>query len=276
MITGTADPGMPRRGTPAFDGADPALLRAGRAAWGDGFHIRVAARTGTTQDLAAQAARAGARAGWCAVAEEQTAGRGRLGRRWEAPPGSALLTSIVLRVTGPVGWVPLAAGLAVVDALAEAAHLEARLKWPNDVQAGGGKLAGILAELEQRGSDVPAVVLGIGLNVSVDAFPQGATGASLHTLLAPQPPPSRESLLAALLGTLRRRCDLVDGGAEGIEELRADWEAAAIGLGRPVSVTAPGGTVRGIALGLAPSGALRVRRDDGTEVAVLAGDALPG
>jgi BirA family biotin operon repressor/biotin-[acetyl-CoA-carboxylase] ligase len=284
-----ADLRMPRRGSggapPGFAGADAELLRAGRLAWGDGFALRVAARTTSTQDLAAAAARSGVAAGWCAVADEQTAGRGRLGRRWEAPPGSALLVSIVLRPRGPLGWVPLAAGLAVVDAIAQTCAVQARLKWPNDVLAADtrraadgpqrlGKLAGILAELEPRGADVPAVVLGIGLNVSVDRFPEGRVGASLHTLTAPAPPPRREALLAALLLSLRRRSDLVDGGAAGTAQLGADWEARAAGLGAAVVVSGAGGEVRGVALGLDGTGALRVRRADGDEVSVLAGDVL--
>ncbi|HET9051986.1 MAG TPA: biotin--[acetyl-CoA-carboxylase] ligase, partial [Candidatus Dormibacteraeota bacterium] len=156
------------RGGDPFHGDDTRLRRAGRAAWGDGFRLRVTARTPSTQDLAASAARAGAPAGWCDVAEEQSAGRGRLGRRWEAPPGAALLASIVLRPRGRLTWVPIAAGLAVADAVRETCGVAARLKWPNDVLAGPGKLAGILAEVEPRGAPVPAVVLGIGVNVAVD------------------------------------------------------------------------------------------------------------
>jgi BirA family biotin operon repressor/biotin-[acetyl-CoA-carboxylase] ligase len=268
-------PSMPLRGTgrPDFDLADAELRRAGREAFGDGFLVRFVSRTASTQELAAAAARAGDAPGRCVVADEQTAGRGRLGRRWVAPPGSALLVSIVLRPAGPLGWVPLAAGLAAADAVAATSGVTAALKWPNDVIAGGGKLAGILAELEPRGAGVPAVVLGVGLNVSVDAFPEGVAGVSLHRLTAPQPPPRREALLAALLTSLRRRLDLVDAGATGVDTLRADWEARATALGQSVTVTAPGGgRVRGVALGLDRDGGLRLRRESGDVVSVLAGD----
>src|SRR5207302_65944 len=107
------------------------------------------ARVSSTQDVVRAAAREGAAAGFSCLAGEQLAGRGRQGRRWVAPPGSALLASVLLRpseVAAP--GVPIAAGLAVVDALASRYGVEARLKWPNDVIAGGGKLAGLLAEVE--------------------------------------------------------------------------------------------------------------------------------
>jgi BirA family biotin operon repressor/biotin-[acetyl-CoA-carboxylase] ligase len=262
---------------PEFDAADAELRRAGREAFGEGFAVRLVARTASTQDLAAAAARAGEPAGRCVVAEEQTAGRGRLGRRWEAPPGSALLVSILLRPSGPLGWVPIAAGLAVAGAVAATAGADVTLKWPNDVLAAGGKLAGVLAELEPRGAGGAAVILGVGINVRVDAFPAGVPGASLHRLVAPDPPPRRETLLAALVTGLRRRLDLVDAGSTGLDTLRADWEAGAAGLGEAVSVVTPGGgEVRGIALGLDAAGGLRVRREDGEVVSVLAGDVLIG
>src|SRR5438270_10426386 len=154
--------------------------------------IRRVARTSSTQDEVRRAARAGAAEWYCCVADEQTAGRGRLGRSWVAPPGAALLASVLLRPHEAVlTGLPFAAGLAVLDALQSTCGLETRLKWPNDVVAAGGKLAGLLVEIEPAAAlpERPAAVLGLGLNRTVDRFPDGVAGASLHLLTTS--PPSR-------------------------------------------------------------------------------------
>jgi BirA family transcriptional regulator, biotin operon repressor / biotin---[acetyl-CoA-carboxylase] ligase len=125
--------------------------------------IRVVEETGSTNaDLLAKA-RSGADEGLVLVAEEQTSGRGRMGRRWISPPRRALTFSVLLRPAVPaglLGWVPLLAGVAVASALQRTAGMEARLKWPNDVLVDGAKIAGILAE--RWGN---AVVIGTGINV---------------------------------------------------------------------------------------------------------------
>src|SRR5882724_9521826 len=112
--------------------------------------IEIVRQTGSTNtDLLARAA-SGAAEGLVLVAEEQTAGRGRLGRPWETPPGTALALSVLLRPAGvPAarhGWLPLIAGISVAAATRAVSGVDARLKWPNDVLIGDGKLAGILAE----------------------------------------------------------------------------------------------------------------------------------
>src|SRR5215470_6491119 len=124
--------------------------------------VRVVEETGSTNaDLLAKA-RSGADEGLVLVAEAQTSGRGRMGRRWISPPRRALTFSVLLRPPVPpalLGWVPLLAGVAVASALERTAGVDARLKWPNDVLVGDAKLAGILAE---RWGD--AVVVGTGIN----------------------------------------------------------------------------------------------------------------
>ena len=245
------------------------LLVAGATAF-PGFSFRWVSRTPSTQDLVRSAARAGAGAGHLVVAGEQTAGRGRQGRRWEAPAGSALLASILLRPRVAAEGVPLAAGLAVIDALAPLG-VEARLKWPNDVIADGGKLAGLLAEVEPAAPGPgPAVVLGIGVNLRVDAFPAGVAGASLHRLLAPAPPPAAEELLVTLLPALAARIRSLEAG--GIAALLPDWRARAVGLGGRVLAETPAGRVEGRAVDVDTDGALLIETAGGT-VRLLAGDA---
>lgn len=138
------------------------LVTAG-GLWRD---VTVVPQTGSTNaDLLAEA-RAGAAEGLVLVAEEQTAGRGRLGRSWSAPPGAGLIFSVLLRPAGVpptrLGWLPLLTGVAVASAVRDQTGLPASLKWPNDVLVGERKLAGILAEAHGD-----AVVVGVGLNITL-------------------------------------------------------------------------------------------------------------
>jgi len=246
------------------------LLAWGREAF-PGFELHRLARTPSTQDVVLAAARAGAAEGYCCLAEEQSAGRGRLGRFWVAPPGAALLCSILLRPERETAAVPLAAGLAVVDALARSCGVQARLKWPNDVLAGGGKLAGILVEVEPLAPGPgPALVLGVGLNLRVDEFPPGVQGASLHRLVAPSQPPSAPRLLAEVLIALKGR--LAQAKAGGTSAVVAEWRRCAAGLGRRVRAESAAGPVIGTALDIDDSGALLVATGPGGVVRLLAGD----
>jgi BirA family transcriptional regulator, biotin operon repressor / biotin---[acetyl-CoA-carboxylase] ligase len=236
--------------------------------------VRVVARTGSTNaDLLAEAAGA-APEGVVLAAEAQSAGRGRMGRSWVSPPGAALTFSVLLRpVRVPParwGWVPLLAGVAVARSLRAQARVDAGLKWPNDVLAGGAKLAGILAE--QSGG---AIVVGAGINVSAgrDELPgPGATSLALQGASCLD----RGQLLAGLLAELERwyltwAGELGDADASG---LRAEYLRRCQTLGRQVRVTMPGGrVVTGVATDVDPEGRLVVSTADG-RVPVSAGDVV--
>ncbi len=261
--------------TASLDTGDPGLLAAGEAAF-PGFHLRAVTRTASTQDLALAAARGGAGAGWCVVAEEQTAGRGRQGRTWAASPGQALLVSLLLPATPTGGWPALAAGLAVaeaVEAVSPSPPLpRLLLKWPNDVLARRrdgslGKLAGILVEAASGPGGLIAV--GVGMNVAVDSFPEGAAGVSLTDLMTPHPPPRREALLAALLTATARWWRLLASGS--VAAVATAWTGRAAGLGEAVTADAPQGRIEGVARGLDGDGALLVQTSGGV-VRLFAGD----
>lgn len=244
--------------------------------------IDVVPQTGSTNADLLGAARAGAAAGAVLVAEEQTAGRGRLDRSWQSQPGAALTFSVLLRPTAvpPAsrGWLPLLTGVAVAFALRAVTGLDVSLKWPNDVlagpaaQAGGGKLAGILAE--QAGD---AIVIGIGLNVSADhdELP-GPQATSLW--LAGAPAPDREEILVGILRELERwYLRWATGPQAGNAEesgLHAAYERACSTVGRDVRVELPGGRVlTGVASGVDDVGRLQVTTADGVH-AVSAGDVV--
>ena len=215
------------------------------------------------------------------VAEEQTAGKGRMGRTWTAPARSGLFTSILVRPETPAQtwtWLPLLAGLAVRDAVARACDLEIGLKWPNDVVVRSGELAdrklgGILCETV---SGQNAVVAGIGLNVSLRPdelpTPQAASLAQVADGVA-----DRDTLLRALLrsfGTWYGRWSEAGGDAaeSGLAEA---YSAVCTSLGREVRAELPGGRiVTGVATGLDASGALLVNTSDQGEVSVGAGDVV--
>jgi BirA family transcriptional regulator, biotin operon repressor / biotin---[acetyl-CoA-carboxylase] ligase len=228
------------------------------------------ARTRSTQDVVLKAARDGTAEGFCCLAEEQTAGRGRQGRSWTAPPGSALLASVLLRRSPAVTTgIPFAAGLALVDALSSMTGVAPRLKWPNDVLVDGHKLAGILSEVEPAASTPGrlAIALGLGVNLRVDQFPAGVDAVSLHTLV--DRPPDAEALLlewGEALGV--RLATLEDLGIAGI---LGDWRRSSVGLGGPVTVLGPAGSVEGIAIDVDDDGALLVDAN-GEMQRFLAGD----
>lgn len=228
---------------------------------------------GSTNDEARRLARAGAAEGTVVVADYQTRGRGRLDRQWEAPVGSSLLVSLIFRPQlspWQVQRVTMVCGLAAVDALQQVG-LHADLKWPNDIVHGDAKLGGILTELGTSGDQVDWVVVGIGLNVNVDAaqLPTGllAPATSVSQVLGRCVP--RLPLLRALLEfTERRYAGLCTGHSP-----HDAWAARLVTLGREVAVTDSDGTLEGLAVGVDENGGLQVRVADGSLRTVMAGDA---
>ena len=236
--------------------------------------VRVVAETGSTNLDLITAAADGAAEGTVLVAESQTAGRGRMGRQWVSPPGGALTFSVLLRPAAlpqaSRGWVPLLAGVAVAHAVRAETGVNAVLKWPNDVQVNGAKLAGILAE-----QAAGAIVVGIGINVSLgrDELPV-ATATSLALEGAEGVAPG--ALLIAVLGELGRWY-LAWAGARGDAVacgLHREYQALCATIGRQVRVSLPGGRmVTGVASGVDQTGRLVVGSAAGP-VPVSAGDVI--
>ncbi len=249
------------------------LRRALVAPRGDWAGLDVVARTGSTNADLLAAARAGAPDRTVLVAEQQDAGRGRLGRRWSSPPRAGLTCSVLLRpVPVPVhrwGWLPLLAGVALARVVDRLGEIDVALKWPNDLLVGpaGDKVAGILAEASGT-----AVVLGIGLNVTTraDELPPG--GASLA--LAGAACTDREALLRALLRGLAQddRRWREAGGDPAASGLRAAYRTRCATLGELVRVCLPdGGMLEGLAVDVDSDGRLVLRTAAG-ESPVAAGD----
>jgi BirA family biotin operon repressor/biotin-[acetyl-CoA-carboxylase] ligase len=211
-------------------------------------------------------ARGGAASGLVAVADHQTAGRGRFDRRWEAPPGSSLLVSVLVRLDPEgedVQRAVVAAAVALADAVGDVAGFAPEFKWPNDLVVRDRKLAGLLAE---RDSD--ALVIGAGCNVEWHAFPSEladvATACNLESSGAAV---DRRALLDAYLAGLARELDRLDSAV-------ARYRARLATLGRRVRVERVRDELVGEAVDVADDGALLVRLPDATVERVTAGDVV--
>ncbi len=257
---------------------------------------------GSTMDVAAEFAAAGEPEGLVVVADEQAAGRGRAGRAWQAPPGSALLLTVLLRpevAADRLGVLAPLAGVAVAEAVEAQTGLACWLKWPNDLWLGdrnaGKKAAGVLASARMVGGKPDHVLLGIGLNVSTpeSALPDGATSIAAQIAAAharrrvstrglerhvddalASKHPDRECILAALLARLDAHyaAFVASDGNPGLD----GWLARAAMLGEPVTVEVGGATRHGNHAGIAHDGALLLRLRDGSVERIVAGDLTRG
>lgn len=234
--------------------------------------VWVVAETGSTNaDLAADA-RAGGSHGTVRMTDNQTAGRGRLDRSWTTPPGVSVACSVLLRpvVTDPQrwAWLPLMTGVALVDGVRRATGLHAGLKWPNDVLVGERKLCGLLAERVDT-SHGPAVVLGFGTNVSMDADELPVPTAT--SLLLEGASTDKTALMIEILTALESAYTMWRSEPDELAERYAD---RCLTIGQDVRVLLAGGVaVSGRAVGIDATGGLRVRTTSGEQI-FAAGDVV--
>ncbi len=229
--------------------------------------------TDSTMHDAAHLASMGCASGTVVGANAQTAGHGRLGRKWLSVPGAGLYFSVVLRLSLPSEHLPvvtLATGLAAAEGITAASGLAVDLRWPNDVLAGGRKVCGILIEQHQS-----ALICGIGINVDHAEFPPELEPIATSLFLAGARSVNKEDLLVAVLESLDRHIVLLaEKGPEPVLALFA--QASSYVSGRSVVVDQEDAQIRGITDGLDPSGFLWVRQQDGVRKLILAGGVRPG
>ena len=239
--------------------------------------IDLVVETGSTNADLTAAARAGAPPGTVLITDYQSAGRGRLGRTWTAPPGTSIAMSVLVRPdieSSRWTWVPLLAGIAVADGVRAVAGLPAVLKWPNDVLVGGRKLCGILAERVETPLG-PACVVGMGINVGLqqaDLPTETATSLAIAAAEAGSAVPGRTAVIAAVLAELEllvRRWEAVGDDTAAVRGYveRSDT------IGRRIRVELGQRIVEGVAEAVDHDGRLVVRTDAGTEV-LGAGDVV--
>jgi BirA family transcriptional regulator, biotin operon repressor / biotin---[acetyl-CoA-carboxylase] ligase len=228
----------------------------------------------STNAEARRLALAGEPEGALVIADYQSAGRGRLDRAWQAPAGSSLLFSLLLRPPLPPAralQAAMAVSLGVTGGIRLACGLPARLKWPNDILINGRKAGGMLCELGLEGERLDYAIVGVGLNVNFD--PQGVAGIppeATSLLVELGRPQSRAVLLRAILKEMEPLYrTLLRGGS-----LRAEWSRALETLGRYVRVTLPEDEIAGMAETVDENGALIVRLRNRIQRTISAGDVV--
>lgn len=228
----------------------------------------------STNEEAKRLAAQGASHGTLVTAEAQTNGKGRRGRSWATPKGSAVAMSILLRPQIPpecASMITLVMGLAVAKACQTYCGVEVQIKWPNDIVAGGRKICGILTEMSSEIDHINYVVIGTGINTQVENFPDELTetAVSLHTLM--KNPPVREKLIAACLEYFEQYYEQFET-CQDLSFMREAYNALLAGKGDIVRVLEPGNEYSGISEGINDQGELQILREDGRRTSVYAGE----
>ncbi|MDP1808840.1 MAG: biotin--[acetyl-CoA-carboxylase] ligase [Actinomycetota bacterium] len=234
-------------------------------------------RIGSTNDAAKDLAAAGSfKPVGLVVAEEQTEGRGRFGRRWVSP-GGGIWMSLVVRPQIPVvaaGRVAILAAVAVAEAIAEVAEVQAWIKWPNDVMVDGKKVCGILTEMAAEFALVEYLVIGIGVNANIRAskLAQGP-GVATTLMAASGGPVDRTALISALVTRIVAALPALE---DGFGAVRERWKELSETLGRQVKLDAGGSIIEGRAADIDADGALIVETTAGERRVFRAGEVTMG
>lgn len=233
---------------------------------------------GSTNSHARELAEAGAAEGTVVIAESQSQGRGRLGRRWESPAFTNLYLSILLRpnlAPAHAAQITLMAAVALADAVDAYVPGQAAIKWPNDILIGKKKLAGILTEASCDAERVHHVILGIGINLNyaADAMPEEIRRRATSLLEITGKPVHRESFLQGLLQGIERCYGELERA--GFAALAQRWQSYFAWRGRRVRVELLDQVTIGTAKGIDRDGALMLVDDHGIEQRILAGDVIP-
>jgi BirA family biotin operon repressor/biotin-[acetyl-CoA-carboxylase] ligase len=228
---------------------------------------------GSTNTVAMEMASRGEPEGAVVVAETQTAGKGRLGRKWISPKGNLYL-SVVFRPPVPVHKAPLITlmgAVAAASAIRSACGLPASIKWPNDILLAGRKVGGLLTEMSAEPDRIRHIVLGIGLDVNMipDALPVEVRETSTTLAIEAGGNIERAVLLQHLLRELDRWYAAFQANDAAVLQ---EWRTLNCTLGNPVSVSGAGEVIEGEAVAIDSEGRLVVKLDDGTERTVAAGD----
>ncbi|PQP82002.1 biotin--[acetyl-CoA-carboxylase] ligase [Paenibacillus sp. PCH8] len=233
------------------------------------------ASTSSTQGDVLKLAEQGQGEGAVVIAEEQTVGRGRFGRKWFSPAGKGIWMSVLLRPDLPLQNTPqltLLTGVAVCRAVRACTGADAGIKWPNDLLIDGRKVCGILLESTVEDHQVRYCIAGIGVDVNFDPgdYPEELSTIATSLKMETGQTVDRTKLAAAILTELEQLYYLYQN--EGFGVISALWEALSVSINREITVTNHQGTIEGLAIGLDPSGALVVEKHSGEYVLVISGE----
>lgn len=243
---------------------------------GDIMGCRVACyeETDSTNTRAKALAEEGAPEGTMIVAERQNAGKGRRGRSWSSPPGSGIFMSLVLRpdiAPSQASMVTLAAAAAVARGIRRATGVQAMIKWPNDLVLSGKKLCGILTEMTTEMESIQYAVVGIGINVNTEEFPQELSGTAT-SLFQETGTRWKRGLLIGAVAKAFEDCYREFLASKDLSLLKEEYERNLVNLNRPVTVLDPAGSYSGTCRGITKDGQLLVEREDGQIRQVLSGE----
>ena len=227
----------------------------------------------STNNKAKELARKGAKEGTLVVADQQTSGKGRLGRVWESPAGTGIWMSIILRpniLPQYASQITLVAGLDMCEAIQEVTGLNAMIKWPNDVVVGGKKVCGILTEMSAEIEGINYIVVGIGVNVNMKHFPETLPYASSLVLQGGKEY-SRKEIITNFLERFDKDYEQYKVKPD-LEALQKRYERNCINLHKKVKLVRKSGEVVAEAIGINKEGELCVKYEDGTEETVLSGE----
>ena len=239
-----------------------------------GCEVRYFDTLDSTNICAKRMAEEGAPNGTLVIADKQTAGRGRCGRVWETPKGTAIAMTLLMRPNlrpEKASMLTLVMGMAVTRAVNELYSLNCQIKWPNDIVYQGKKLCGILTEMSADMDQIHYVIVGIGINVQMTDFPKEIQNTATSLKLVTGKTLLRNELLAKVLEEFEVLYEQFVS-AESLKNLKAEYESRLANKDNRVNVLAPSGAWQGICLGIKEDGALLVQREDGNVEEVIAGE----
>jgi BirA family biotin operon repressor/biotin-[acetyl-CoA-carboxylase] ligase len=229
----------------------------------------------STQNAALELVRTGAPEGTLVIAEQQTSGRGRMGRPWHSPHGKGIWMSLILKPEIPLAYTPqltLLVAVALSRAIKYETGASAGIKWPNDLLIGGRKVSGILLETHAEGERLQHLVAGVGISVNLaqQDFPEELHSRATSLLIETGKVTDREALICAFLEQMEELYVLYH--KEGFAPIRTLWEALSVTLNRPVRVNVGSNWTEGIAEGIDELGALVVRLENGERAKLFSGE----
>ncbi|PZD93564.1 biotin--[acetyl-CoA-carboxylase] ligase [Paenibacillus sambharensis] len=240
-----------------------------------GRSVKLFDEVDSTQNIAQKLAEEGAPEGTLILAERQLSGRGRMGRSWLSPKGRGVWMSMILRPTIPLPYTPqltLLTAVALCRALRRLTGLEIGIKWPNDLLIDGRKISGILLESSAEEERLRHVIVGVGISVNLDKqhYTEDMLDRVISLKMAAGITFDRSEIIAGFLAEFEAVYTLYE--QEGFAPVRSLWEALSVSLHKPCKLTTPQGIMEGIPVGLADSGALLLKLEDGDTVPVFSAE----
>lgn len=230
--------------------------------------------TGSTNNDCKLLAESGAKAGLLVVADTQTGGKGRRGRVWQSPKGTAIAMSLLLRpdyIPDVASQITLVMALAMVKAIEKVTGLEPKIKWPNDIVICGKKVVGILTEMSTEPGAINHVVVGTGVNVNMDCFSDEIQSVATSLKIETGHVVSRAEIVAEAMGYFEEFNDIFERN-QNLSGLKEMYNSNLVSIGKEVRVLDPNGEFSGISQGINDIGELLVTKYDGSVETIYAGE----